>query len=216
MLRTSLPGLLALLSVSQAGATLAISNLSPSGLYNNNGAFNAGFRFTVGSTAIQVTQLGFYDLFNGGTFGTYTNPAGNGDGLINSVTVAIYNSTGTTQLVSATVTNADSLVSDGGSQSLRLHDITPFTLSANTTYRIAAITPNGGDKFIYNSSSYSFASGITYNGGVYGFGTANPTNLEAGANGYFGPSFNFTAVPEPSSVAMGSAALLLLARRRRK
>jgi PEP-CTERM motif len=132
--------------------------------------------------------------------------------------VRLYNGQGTV-LASATIFSSDP--TDG---TFYFHAITPITLSASSTYYIAADVVTG------QLAEYS-VTGLTTNPGI-SFGAAvetdglgnNPTSdLQGGAfnPGYFGPSFEIraSAVPEPSGFALlgiGIIALLKYGRSRRK
>ena len=130
--------------------------------------------------------------------------------------VRLYDGLGTV-LASTTVTSADP--TDG---TFRFHVISPVTLAASTTYYVAA------DIVVSQLSEYS-VTGLTTNPAIsfgaavesLGLGMKPTSDLQGGAfnPGYFGPSFEISAVPEPSGLALfglGVGAIALLRRVRAK
>ncbi len=175
-----------------------------------------GWRFTT-TQDLDITRLGFYDT-NINIDGT---PGGvDGNGLFTSHRVAIFSQGSNTILAEATVASgtAADLVSG-----FRMASVVggPYNLTAGTYDIFAQVLRVGGlsDGYIDSTSSLTAESGITIGESrfsigspVNGFGEAfldfDPTGglvvgTEAAAGqGYFGPTFEFTAtaVPEPSSL----------------
>ena len=150
---------------------------------------SAGFSFTTNQSVTIDALADFHALATGSN-------------------VRLYNSQGTV-LASATVFSTDP--TDGP---FNFHGITPVTLAASTTYYIAADTVIGqlGE---YSVTGLTTNLAISFGVGVEAFGLGNkPTSdIQGGANnpGYFGPSFEISAVPEPSGFALlgiGTIALL--------
>jgi hypothetical protein len=168
---------------------------------NNILNFTVGWQFTVNQT-IQVDGLGYFDR--------------SADGLASAHDVAIWTSTGTGPLASATVPSGTSasLIN-----SFRVTPIVPTTLPPGS-YVIGGFTASG-DLVADTASSISTIPQITFveNRGTTGSsaGLAFPTmHYPTQGLGFFGP--NFTVVPEPFSVALGAVAfvgMLLFGARRR-
>ena len=194
------------LSVRSANAqTPILSFVEATGSSGTNQAQNVGWRFNI-LAPITVTGLGWYDQ--------------NRDGLSNSHTVGIWNSSGTlltSVLVDAGTT--DPLVGE-----FRTHSVAPITLSAGTGYIV------GGENFANSTDRLSFNvtqtlnSNITYDHATFsnlGTGLVIPTLNSAAITGFYGPSFSISAsgVPEPSSLAFLATSVMVgggfLLRRRR-
>jgi hypothetical protein len=157
----------------------------------NTGEFSVGFEFDV-LVPVEVTALGFYDYL--------------ADGLAESHAVGIYDSSGTL-LLSGTVVPGDPLI-DG----FRYTTVAPFVLAAGAGYRIAAVT--GADAYAYNPNSFAVDPAISYVRSRY---TASstlvfPTGTDT-LTGYFGPNFEFEAVPEPATLLLVGIGLGAVARR---
>lgn len=132
--------------------------------------------------------------------------------------VRLYDGTGTI-LAEATVTTSDphpySIPFGGvglpGTLPLYVAAITPVTLAADTTYYIAADTPNNAS-FISQLGGLTTDPSITYGHGVSVFGLGNDpfTDSTGLPPGYLGPDFiiGTTAVPEPSSIILSGFAVI--------
>lgn len=160
-----------------------------------------GYTFTLAS-ASSVTKLGFYDNAN--------------DGLSAAVPVTIWDSAGGVR-ATATMpagTNAGEL-----SSYVYVTLATLVVLGAGT-YTLGAYVTNNNDLIRFNVTTITTASGVTYGTPLASAGNARPTTNDFGnPNSYFGPNFQFNAVPEPSAWAMLSlgavgAGIILLRRRR--
>ena len=148
----------------------------------------AGFKFTVGTDDIVVTDLGFFDR--------------NQNGLFEAHPVGIYEYDTEALVVSATVPSGTAGTLDS---LFRFVSITPTTLTAATEYVIVGYRPTAGDPIAFNVSDLSVAPFITYDNNV----AKNDTGglVFAGevfdvSTGWFGPNFKADIVPEPSSFAL--------------
>jgi MYXO-CTERM domain-containing protein len=192
-------------------AILTLTGESPT--TGNSGSVNyvAGYDITIGSSAIWVTALGYYDPGH--------------DGLADpNAQVGIYDPVGLNGTLLGSVT-AGSTASGFVGDYRFIELATPIELAANTTYRVAANVGNvsgtshnetpldgiptfGSDLTINTSSSYSAT--------VAGGGLARPA-LASGAPMIYLGNFEYstTPVPEPSVAILGLLSLGGLLRRRR-
>ena len=171
--------------------TTAISNIIYDALNQTSSVsnFSLGFEFTVNSD-ITVTQLGAFD--------------DNGDGLTQRHQIGLYRVSDQALLSSATVTNSSTL--DG---IFRYEAIDPVNLVAKQNYIVTGVYTDGGDKFLFNSDSFSSASAITFVGSRFASSSTlvYPNTNGVGENGYFSANFKFNAgnsaaaSPEPASLA---------------
>jgi len=166
--------------------------------------FNIGWQFTVGASAITVSQLGYFDL--------------DLNGLATSHDVAIW-TTGGVQVVSGTVGSGVAGTLTG---KFRYTTIANTVLSANTTYVISGTTGANQDEFALGLTPLTLTGltvdpGITLNQSALDNGT-NPglafANLTSGANTLFaGANMIYAAgggggggggggVPEPGTVGL--------------
>jgi hypothetical protein len=162
----------------------------------------AGWRFRT-YAPISVDSLGLYDS--------------DLDGLYNAHQVGIWSDAGAL-ITSATIQAGIDSPLDG---KFRFEPVTPVTLPANETYRIAALYWPTFDTVVTAFATVTTAPEIRYLDRAYLLGATSfqfPTNfnsIDLGAN--FGPTFKFTTlVPEPSTsalVVIGSLAALLRRRR---
>jgi MYXO-CTERM domain-containing protein len=172
----------------------------------NTGDWAAGWEFTV-STSIQVTQLGKFDYENNGLVGT---------------AVGLYNrTTGGTQLATVSLVGASSELS-GAYTAYYATLPTPITLTPGNTYTIVAVQDGPSEAIFWANSTATYASEITYVRGIASAGaslpatfTSNSPNLTGTTQGYFGGTFKFDPVPEPSGALLGGLGMLALLRRRR-
>lgn len=165
--------------VSKANAAFAVTlNSSSSAGYNGTDKFSLGFAFTL-TSSILVTDLGYY-------------------GTNNTHEVGIFNAA-QTLLTSATVAAGTSLDANG----FGYVSIAPLVLLPGN-YVLAGTSVSSADPYIYSASvPPTYASEITFTGSRYEFTNPNdvlvyPT-LTTSAQAYFGPNFQFTAVPEPAT-----------------
>ena len=176
---------LASLSVAAHGGTPALSYSLDTGESLGNGPFTLGWQFQA-NTTIKVDGLGVFD--------------DNLDGLAESHDVGLWDSAGDL-LATATVAagTADPLTAN-----FRYVGITPVTLTKGTYY-IGAVWLDGADNnvFVGDSGSVATLPAITYLSSSYADGgtLSNPTTL-VGTPGYFGPNFEITGVPEPTTWAL--------------
>ena len=152
---------------------------------NPNGNSN-GYTFTLANT-VSVTQLGFYDS--------------GADGLSAAIPVTIYSTAASHAVLANATVPAGTGTELNGYIYVTL--ATPVTLPAGT-YLIAAYSAGNTDYLLYNVTTVTGATGITYGGAMRGAGTGYPATPVTGVNAYFGPNFQiFSAVvPEPSTWAL--------------
>lgn len=146
-----------------------------------NGNATYGFQFST-NAPILVTQFGFFDEF--------------GDGLGDGAFVGLWDLSGTL-LVSAVVPGgvAAPLVDQ-----FRYTDVSPTLLEAGQTYRIGATS---SDRMIQIADGFVADPSITFEGNRVGLGPFTFPVFSFPVNpGVFGPNFQFTPVPEPSSVVL--------------
>lgn len=165
----------------------------------------AGWQFTV-TDSIQVTQLGKFDYESNGIVGT-------GVGLYD-------NTNGGTLLASADLTGASFELN--GAYRAYYTAITAITLMPGNIYTIAAVQDGPGESIFWAANTATYASGINYVRGIAQSGaslpatwTSNSPQLTGTTNGYFGGTFKFDAVPEPSTALLGGLGMLAMLRRRR-
>ena len=159
------------------------------------GPGTAGYDFTVGSVPLTVQSLGIW--------------AADSSGLFSSHEVGIWDMTPQHNLL-AEVNITPSAVA---LNSFLYASITPLTLSANTSYVIAAQ---------YADSDFDYAKGnvpsVTMSGARMGdallstgSGFGFPDLDVSGANlGFIGPNAAFLAVPEPAATSLIAGLCLLL------
>jgi hypothetical protein len=174
---------------------------------------SAGFQFTVGNNAIEITKLGY--LIGLGVSETST-----------STDVAIWRVSDQVEMTRLTVADTSPDVQDD----FRWGTLgAPVTLAANTQYVIAA--NRGASEWLYNSfGGVTSGSGVTYDtAAVGGFGTGSGTQSalvypdETGGIwpsrvGAFGGNAQYTVVPEPGAfpIAAGLTGLVVALGRRRR
>jgi hypothetical protein len=162
--------------------------------YVTTGPFSAGFVFSV-TVPIQVTDLGAFDL--------------DGDGLLNTHEVGIYDNNTTDLLASVTVTSADPLI-DG----FRYAPITPMTLDPSSTYIVAAGDYDGMNEdsaVLVLPADLTVAPGILYYQGAVSqvnAGLHYPTLGFQPDLAAFGGSFRYTVAPEPTELELAGTSLL--------
>lgn len=156
-----------------------------------------GWEFTP-TVDVEVTSLGIFDW------------DGNGDGLVTSHDVAIWDKSNTaTPVISATIpagTAADSFATAPGG-GFRFEDVATTQLDSGTTYVIAAYYPEMQEEWIASPGNSTFTAapeiGMDVNTWRVELDSPNlvyPTSADASGAG-FGPNFTITAIPEPSAFA---------------
>ena len=167
--------------------------------FNNGGGYTLGYEFTVGSTPITVTSLGYFDT----------------GVLVNSHAVGIFSQSGTL-LLSGTVPT--------GSIPVNMFAYTTAltgtaSLAANTSYFIGGVS-GLVDPYAFNPTSLSTAPDITYDQAAY---TASSTLTFPSSTdtdtGYFGPNFTFVppaGTPEPMTIGLSLVGLGIAVWRRMK
>jgi len=145
--------------------TLITSN--PSTTVRNDFSGSIGARFTVGSGAIYLTQLGRWKL----------------SGNTQTRVISIWNDAGT-KLFSTSINL------NGLPIGYNYVDINPFLLSANTTYRISTYEILGSDTW-YEGAVYTVDPAITINAAVFGVGDVFPANGAVTGGMYAALNFKF-------------------------
>ncbi|QYF92387.1 PEP-CTERM sorting domain-containing protein [Massilia sp. PAMC28688] len=171
-----------------------------------NGSWAFGERFTVGAEDISVLSLGAYDA--------------GGDGFVTAggIQVGLYLEGSNTLLASTSVQSGDTL-----NGFYRYASVAPVTLSANTSYRLVAVS--GSDAYTYTSPVTS-APGLTWQGYTY----CSSTSLTGSCSAWTGTDTTWMGnfqyeiagqigeVPEPASLgllAVGGLGLAMARRRKR-
>jgi len=168
----------------------------------NAGSQNTyGWNFTVGSVALQVTGLGIWDA--------------DLDGLAAAHPVGLWSESGA--LLASTVVQSGAQTPLVGEFRLEQLPMT-LTLVAGATYTIGAFY--GGDDFLHASFADPPVSSPAIFDLVarfeYGSVLTRPTRV-FGSTPYVGPTFEFTPVPEPSTVFfVFGIGVIMLARRFKK
>ncbi|REK12545.1 MAG: PEP-CTERM sorting domain-containing protein [Planctomycetota bacterium] len=157
-----------------------------------------GWSFSTGDLPIHVTELGIYDRFE--------------DGLADSHEVGLWRVSDSALLTSTIVpaSTAAPLI-DG----VRYAATTPVTLDPNADYVLGAYYPTSSDTMWTEATvtmnldaTFGTAKGsLAGNGFVLPTFGLNPTFAE----GFFGPNLIGTAVPEPSTLALGGLGAIGLA-----
>jgi hypothetical protein len=146
--------------------------------------FTLGWAFTL-SSPVLLTDLGVWDRF--------------GTGLAESHLVSVWTSTGTQ------VVGAQGTVSPGAgptfTNGFRYVSILPVLLPAGN-YTIGAFYPTSIDALTFVASTIATTPGVTYDGSRAELGNAFPPGTGGNSNSYFGPNFQFIAVPEASTVTL--------------
>jgi hypothetical protein len=189
------------------GKAAEVFATNPTGTWNNAGsAASIGTPVTVGSTALTVSALGFFDE--------------GGNGLLSSHEVGIYDLS-QTLLGSVTIPAGTGATLANGTRWVTLG--TPINLSANTNYVLATTFQGTGDRGnVATPAQITIASGISLSGlgftRALGGTLAYPGQLFGDGEFIFGANMQFTPVPEPSTYVMGviAAGMAALFRRRRR
>ncbi|MHB9035861.1 MAG: hypothetical protein ACYC64_04280 [Armatimonadota bacterium] len=156
---------------------------SPPGLVG----WTLGYRFTVGSKPIIVTQLGAYDYGSNGLSAPIPVTIWNADG---SAIVA------TTSIPSGTAQDSWGLADTYGRYVFK--NISPMTLNAGTTYVIGAYSSGTNDYFSDWSQVPSFVEGpdITVDQARNWGGNTFPIGVVAGHYMYGGPNFTYETLDQ--------------------
>ena len=233
-LRTGLLAVIAgIIPTISYGATPALSFTSGIGSGSQQPHnLTLGWSFTLASP-ILVTDLGLWD--GPGGFPNSPNTAGDGFGVSHDVT--IWDTAGNS-LTTATVPNGTTATL--GTDNFRYVSlVSPLALAAGTYVISAYYTQASFDLDFANAGTITTVAPVTY--GTAGDTTTNgitftsapfhgsrsvvgnvfPTSdIESAPKSFFGPNFEFTAVPEPSTwiVAIGAGVVALgkSVRRRRR
>lgn len=173
----------------------------------NTGDWAAGWEFTV-NESINVTHLGKFDYEDNGLVG---------------LDVGLYDRTAGGTLLASTSLATGASSETSGAYTAFYKAITSVTLTPGNTYTIAAVQDGPTEAIFWAANTATYASEINYVRGIAASGaslpatfTSNSPQLTGTTNGYFGGTFKFEAVPEPSSLALiGFAGIAMFARRRR-
>lgn len=211
-----------LLGVASQSRSDIIAYDLPRNINGNQGAFSGsiGLDFNVGSSLIEVTQLGVFDSL------------GNGFAAGTTLTVILYDRGAPSKpaLVSLEFTAADPGVLAPNSAFRFKSLATPLRLGPGRQLTIVAQGFNTNDRN-YNRNEPNGSTPITFSGnGIMmvsdttgnRFGPANqfPVNLDGGPSPRYGAgSLMYNVIPEPSSVILtgiGTVGLVALGYRRRR
>ena len=161
------------------------------------GPGTAGFEFTVGAQSLTIQTVAVFDEFN--------------DGVLNSShEVGIWTSADQTLVASADVTPQTATLVNGF---FYVNLASPVTLQSGTTYRIGAqysdvdLDLARGNVPTANLAVNGITLGDAYLSTGTGF-TFPDLNVSGADSGFFGPNAGFSAVPEPASTAIVTAAAL--------
>jgi uncharacterized protein DUF4082 len=190
---------LALEASARADVVAATITPNPNNTFNNGLGFSVGWKFTA-NTNMTVTQLGYF-----------ANP-----NLTESHNVAIYTAAGS--IVTATTVVA----ADPRTANFRYHLLpTPVTLMAGQMYWIMG-SSGLVDPYAFQVTTLTTNPALTYvqSGFTAGNSLAFPASFPGSPNSYFGPDFQFTAVPEPSTPGlcgvMAMSGVVIAWRKRRR
>jgi hypothetical protein len=159
----------------------------PKGSTLTNPSFTLGFKFNVNSPIV-VTSLGLFDDLQ--------------NGLAESHALGLWNSSGTRR--------ASTTVGSGTSGTLvnrfRYVGISNVPLTPGT-YQIRALFTTGADPLIFPgyASGFQTAPQLSFLNTAFALGgtLTNPTSSPGNDPGYFGPNFQFSAVPTPTAIGGG-------------
>lgn len=182
--------------------------------------YSFGFEFVVGASDLYLQNLGYY-AYGAGT----TND--NTSFITSAHDVGLWDTAAPgTLLTSASITSSD--VQSGN---FFYKSVTPLTLLAGHTYRIAGATgsalennahlPSPINSPISSYVGFTQGSGFTISGGAYVSGNAlaypNSVLVGGGTDFYGTVNFKYDTVPEPATAALLLAGgLLFLGVRRKK
>jgi hypothetical protein len=162
----------------------------------NSAAFSPltlGFQFAT-NQAIAVTDLGVFDSEQ--------------NGLTDPHDIGIWDSGGSL-LASATVSSG---TIDPLTNQFRYVPIVPVLLAGGQDYRIGAFYTGPADMVVLLASGFATDPVVTFVGARFASsGTLSDPTTPAGPNlnpGYFGPNFQFAAVPEPGTPALTGLGML--------
>ena len=175
---------------------LSVTGEAPTTL--GNPPYTLGWEFNT-NQAISVDALGMYEQSPGS--------------LVEPTQVGIWNNSGT--LLASTTVSAGGTVDAQWTYDA----ISPVTLAAGDTYFIGALFSDGTDAVVFpgDGSTVSTTPYITYGGATFcgGASLCSPTTA-FGSNGFFGPNFSASAVPEPITLSLFGAGLAGAAAMRRR
>jgi len=210
---------LALLAASLAGAMCATTSLASIAFNPDGGAVivpgepsgNDALFFTP-NVNLTVTALGYYDgVSYSHAVGLYevTSVVGNPtdySGTVSGVSGAttLTSVTGSLLASANVAPNTGSLVNN-----FRYEAITPVTLVAGQLYAVDGYYAGPPDQGVYSTAGVGADPSITFNYYLWDYAASGPDlPLNTYSPPIIGPNFQFTAVPEPTTMIAG--ALLLL------
>jgi hypothetical protein len=204
LLCTALVGVLLLVGSAHATLAAPVTAVIPGGGGFQNHAWNfdatLGYEFSL-STTLDVSALGFFDADD--------------DGLFDAHDVGIFAADGTL-LASATLPSGTGATLQDGFRFVSIPDL----VLAPGIYRIGAQgNETSLDEFLLTQSGSTTIGGLTLGAAFYGFGAALtfPTaQADYATEGFFGPNFQATRVPEPATLTLTVLALTGALRRARR
>ena len=210
----------ALLAAGQASGITAFDNTGVVPDQFTSGPYALGMDFTV-NTPILVTSVGAYDAYGNGSF-------------LNPISVAIYNVANQQQVAGSSVTLSGNTwdYNEGSSSFI---NVAPLTLEPGTYSIVAAgYGASGEEPYYWTNPSDQTTPGFNNGGGLISLVSGGgrwassatllfPTTPSGGPPGnpspnYAAGTFEFTAIPEPSTLALvglGGLSLLLFSFRKR-
>ena len=155
---------------------------------------NDAYYFTP-TVNIRITALGMYDH--------------NQDGLTQSHPVNLYEVSSSSVIASVNVGGADGFISGV----FRYLSIPPVLLHAGTQYAVVGFTLADTNTHAWNPPGLVIAPQIGYDGYTYNYDPfpSLPGGTLRTDMTFFGPGFQFTSAPEPSSVFLVGVGLALVA-----
>jgi hypothetical protein len=161
---------------------------------------------------VSITALGYYDdvtyphavgLYEvTSVVGNPTDYSGSVSGVSGATTLT---SVGGTELASTSIAPGVGTLDNG----FRYNAITPITLLAGQLYAVDGYYAGGPDQGVYATGGPGADPSITFNYYLWDYAASGPDlPLNTYATPILGPNFQFSAVPEPTTMIAGAMLLL--------